>query len=174
MITSKDRALSPQSPYKKQRLKPYHIKYYGLIAVVLMMIAAIQVWANYGNIQSSIATVREEKELLMRRQQYSALQAYVYSLPVSKIFIAHDNGILADNERVIIAWSWTVAKTIAANWSWSSAQWTTWQQTISGETIWTWAEWMSSTNTGISEQDSIKLNLPPRKSRVIYFWEKIQ
>lgn len=107
-ITS--RALLPQSPYKKWRLKPYHIKYYWLIAVFLMMIAAIKVFINYATIQSSIEQVVKDTLSLSRHKQYVALQSYVYRLPEADQFIAHDNWILMPGERVFmkVLWTWTV------------------------------------------------------------------
>ena len=94
-------ALSPQSPFKKRELKPAHIKYGGAIFAFLMMIGAIRVFLNYATIQSSIEHVVKERAAIMQHEQYSALQAYVYSLPISKTFIAHDNGILLPGEKIM-------------------------------------------------------------------------
>ncbi len=101
MEANQGHALLPQSPYKKRTLKPYHIKYYGLIFVVFMMIAAIQIFVNYATIQTSIIDVTREREQISRHTAYLSLQAFIYTLPESKIFMAHDNSILLPNERII-------------------------------------------------------------------------
>lgn len=112
-----NRALLPQSPYKKRSLKPYHIKYYGLIAVFLMMITAVKVFINYATIQTSIAQVMKDTINIWRHRQYKLLQSYIYRLPESSQFIAHDNSILLPWERVFtrIVGTWSIA------WSWSAA-----------------------------------------------------
>lgn len=112
------RALLPQSPYKRRTLKPYHIKYYWLIAVFLMMIAAIKVFINYATIQTSIEQVIKDTVSISRHKQYVALQAFVYRLPESEQFIAHDNGIVLRWERVFVKlqWTWSVL-------SWSVQTW---------------------------------------------------
>lgn len=94
-------ALAPKSPYKKRTFKPAHIKYGGAFLAFFMMIGAIRVFLNYATIQSSIEHVIQERENIIRQEQYSALQAYVYSLPISKTFISHDNGILLPGEKIM-------------------------------------------------------------------------
>lgn len=97
------RAALPQSPYKKFVLKPHHIKYYGPILAFFMMIAAIKVFLNYATIQTSIAQVRKETMTIQRRTQYASLQAYMYARPESQLFIAHDNGVLLERERIMVS-----------------------------------------------------------------------
>lgn len=106
-------AMLPQSPYKKWTLKPYHIKYYGLIAVFFMMISAVKVFVNYATIQTSIARVSAERESIARHKQYSALQAYAYTIPEAAQFIAHDNSLLLPGEHIFLFTQGTGA---AATW----------------------------------------------------------
>lgn len=118
MEASQSRALLPQSPYKKWTLKPYHIKYYWLIAVFLMMIAAIKVFINYATIQTSIAQVIRETNDINRHKQYVAIQAFVYRLPESEIFISRDNSILLPGDRIFVKrhnTTWTVAANPASS-----------------------------------------------------------
>jgi hypothetical protein len=96
------RAALPQSPYKKFTLKPSHIKYYGPIFVFLIMIAAIKVFLNYATIQTSIQQIKKETQMIQRRTQYEGLQKYMYSRPESQVFMAHDNGVLLEKERIIV------------------------------------------------------------------------
>ncbi|MEI7477174.1 MAG: hypothetical protein WCJ81_01130 [bacterium] len=95
-------AVSPQSPYKKLSLKSYHIKYYGLIVVFFMMIASVKVYVNYATIQSSIAEIKHETADMERHTQYISLQTYAYALPKAAQFIAHDNSVLYEGERVFM------------------------------------------------------------------------
>ncbi len=143
-------ALLPQSPYKKRTLKPYHIKYYWLILVIFMMIAAIQVFVNYATIQTSIVNVTREKAEIERHKAYLSLQAYVYTLPESKIFIAHDNSILQQWERIMTKVS--LPDVITSSWDTQ-----TWSM-LTGDLIQSW---------------TVNHLVPPWKSWVLYFWEKM-
>ncbi len=108
--------LAPQSPYKKWRLKPYHIKYYGLVFVFLIMIASIKVFINYATMQWSIEQVIKETLSLARHKQYKSIQAYVYSLPESAVFVAHDNSIVLPWERVFFLQSTPDSASNTINW----------------------------------------------------------
>lgn len=103
MHTEQPHTLLPQSPYKRRHLKPYHIKYYGMVAVLFMMFWAIQVFVNYATMQTSITDVMQEKDEIHRHTSYLALQTVIYSLPESAIFVAHDNGMLLPGERIMMA-----------------------------------------------------------------------
>ncbi len=145
MEATQGHALLPQSPYKKRSLKPYHVKYYGVIFVVFMMIAAVQIFVNYATIQTSIASVTREREEIIRHTAYLSLQSFVYTLPESKVFMAHDNSILLQNERIM-----SNIKIIPINQTWSAQS--------TGEVITTW------NNTTITK---------PWKSWVLYFADKM-
>ena len=58
------------------------------------MISAIKVFVNYAKIQTSIAQVIAERENISRHKQYSAIQAFSYTMPEAQQFIAHDNSSL--------------------------------------------------------------------------------
>jgi hypothetical protein len=137
------RALLPQSPYKKRKLKPYHIKYYWLIVVFLMMIASIKVFINYATIQTSIEQVMKDTISISRHKQYAALQLYAYRLPEAEQFIAHDNGIVINGERIFVK--------------------TTWPKSLSGS-IQTWS---------IIPETIVKKEVSPFRSWMQYFSNKM-
>lgn len=146
MEANQGHALLPQSPYKKRTLKPYHIKYYGLIFVVFMMIAAIQIFVNYATIQTSIVNVTRERDEISRHTAYLSLQSFIYTLPESKIFMAHDNSILLPNERIMTSIKLTPTSP------------------GTGESIATWNSISTWNNTTLTK---------PWKSWVLYFGEKM-
>ncbi len=115
-----------------------------------MMIAAIQVFVNYATIQTSIIYVTREKAEIERHKAYLALQAYVYTLPESKVFIAHDNSILQPWERIMTRISFAEPTTTGAN----TQTWAIW----TWETIWSW---------------NASAVVAPWKSWVLYFGEKM-
>lgn len=108
------------------------------------MIAAIKVFINYATIQTSIEQVMKETISISRHKQYVALQSYVYRLPESEQFIAHDNGIVLPWERVFMKVMWT--------WNAMSGSTTTW--------------WLT-------QQEISERGLSPIKSRIEYFSKKM-
>ncbi len=151
-------ALSPQSPFKKRELKPAHIKYGGAVLAFFMMIGAIRVFLNYATIQSSIEHVIQERETILRHEQYSALQAYVYSLPISKTFIAHDNGILFPWEKIMREMAKEDIAILGSGSSWNI----TWMLTED------FSSWWKIQNL----DNQIFTGLPAWKSWVVYFGKK--
>lgn len=139
------RALLPQSPYKKRSLKSYHIKYFGVFFVILMMLSAIRVFVNYATIQSSIQQVIQETWSLFRQKQYAQIQAYVYTLPESKNFISHDNGIVLPWERVFVIVPGT------------------------GDI----ASWMQNNVVETKVEDAVEKKLSPFASWIVYFGQKM-
>jgi hypothetical protein len=139
------RALLPQSPYKKRSLKSYHIKYFGMFFVILMMLSAIRVFVNYATIQSSIQQVVQETWSLFRQKQYAQIQAYVYTLPESRNFISHDNGIVLPWERVFVIVPWT------------------------GDV----STWMQNNVIETKVEDTIEKKLSPFASWIVYFGQKM-
>lgn len=139
------RALLPQSPYKKRSLKSYHIKYFGVFFVILMMLSAIRVFINYATIQSSIQQVVQETWSLFRQKQYAQIQAYVYTLSESRNFISHDNGIVLPWERVFVIVPWT------------------------GDV----STWVQNSVVEVSKEETIEKKLSPIASWIVYFGQKM-
>lgn len=83
------------------------------------MIRAIKVFINYATIQTSIEQVMKDTISISRHKQYVALQAFVYRLPESEQFIAHDNGIVLPGERVFmkVMWTWAVSSGTVQTWA---------------------------------------------------------
>ena len=163
MYQSNVSALSPQSPFKKREFKPAYIKYGGAFLAFLMMIGAIRVFLNYATIQSSIEHVIEEREMIMQHEQYSALQAYVYSLPISKTFIAHDNGILLPWEKIMRKMEKgevAILQGLSGNGqSGSKSTSDSWSQSIQESSWWS--------------MEQMFYGLPAWKSWVVYFGKKM-
>lgn len=164
-------ALWPQSPYKKWQLKLSHVKYWGAVLAFFMMIGAIRVFLNYATLQANIEHVIDERENIIRQEQYSALQAYVYSLPISETFIAHDNGILLQGERIMLRMKPEEIAIVQPPQDQAALSWQ----------VWTWAQWTGGNLVGSwwnnwkssDEQKDFLESLPSWKSWVVYFGQKM-
>lgn len=151
---------------RKWRLKPAHIKYGGAVLVFFMMIAAIRVFLNYANIQASIEHVIEERDNIIKDEQYESIRAYMYSQPISRTFIAHDNGVLFPWEKVVVK--------IPAEKTAEIFPQATWDQ-LTGDLL-TGSDLnvlTGSLSTG-EQYENWLYSLPSWRSWVLYFGQKIQ
>jgi hypothetical protein len=140
--------LQPSPTQRKIHIQPHHIKYYGVVFVCLMAFSAIKVFTNYSTIESSILAEQKETRDIRNHTQYAQLQEYMYSRPESVVFISHDFGTLAPWERIM-----SDIRVIDPD------------PVVTGSVISSW--------TFIQSGVLLEKSLPPRKSRVRYFAQKM-
>lgn len=95
-------ATLPQNPRRKRKIKTSQLKYGLFFIMIFTMITAVKVYLNYANIQQNITDVKAKIIQRQKDMQYLEIQNAYYKSSYAQKIMAHQQGILLENEQFIL------------------------------------------------------------------------